>query len=53
MIDELIASVSYFDKVAKGVAYQSMLLPDPATKTETMSGRSGARIKNHTIAAGP
>jgi hypothetical protein len=53
MIDELITNVSYVDKVAKGIAYQSTLLPDPATKPETMSGRSGERMKTRTIAVGP
>jgi hypothetical protein len=40
-------------KSAKTIPYQSMLLPDPATKSENMSGRSGERMKNCTFAVGP
>jgi hypothetical protein len=53
MIDELVTSISYIVKVSRSVTHQRILLPDPATKPETISGLGRETMENHTIPVGP
>lgn len=53
MIDELPTIINYIDEVSCSVTHQRILLPDPATKPETISGVGREMMKNHTIPVGP
>jgi hypothetical protein len=53
MIEELVINISHTDKRDSDVTRQRMLLPDPATKPETISSGGDKSKKNHTFPVGP